>query len=529
MDYFRDKDGKPFIPLGLQVNNSSTGDPEMMDREMRALKLFGGNLLEAPVYWFRTEPEEGNFCFTDVDDLIHRCREENVSLILLWFGFNKNGHPTYVPEWVKLHPGKYRLALGPDKAPVASLSPLCQETLEADCRAFCAFMRHLREVDSSQHTVIAVQVENEIGLANTDLDYCDSSLTIYRKPVPENLRSIELEDSGIIPSGDTWKSRFGRHAHEAFMAWASASYVERLASEGKKIYDIPMLVNVMLGENSFEEPGICYNSGAAVGRMLDIYKAAAPSIDLLCPDMYVSAREHYLRIIRRYARKDNPLFIPESLPEGIANAMNLMEAFGNHGCIGMAGFGGSGTLDVNGELLPEAREVALSFRAVRNISPLLIRYRGTGRIHAIVQQEFMDRQYIRLENYHVEAKFINQIPGRTSSRINTHDPANQDVLEARGRAILVQTDDHEFYLAGCGVRVDFRLRPDPMKEESFPQLLSRENGTLNFLSVEEGHFAGDQWIIDRFRNGDEANFELYVHRGEIVRIRLNSAVFQFER
>ena len=32
---------------------------------------------------------------------------------------------------------------------------------------------------------------------------------------------------------------------------------------------------------------------------------------------------------------------------------------------------------------------------------------------------------------------------------------------------------------------------------------------------------GDAWICDRYRNGDESNFELYVHRGEIVRIRLN--------
>lgn len=525
MDFFRDRNGKPFIPLGLQVNNSSTGDREMLDREFRALELFEGNLLEAPVYWFRTEPEEGVYDFSDVDDLLFRCREAKVSLILLWFGFNKNGHPTYVPEWVKLRPEVYRLAAGPDGAPVASLSPLCEATREADCRAFCALMEHLKEADEECRTVIGVQVENEIGLANTDLDYNETALEIYRRPVPEILRGIELEDSGVTPSGDTWKSRFGRHAHEAFMAWAGACYVERLASAGKKIYDLPALVNVMLGENEFEEAGICYNSGAATGRVLDIYKAAAPSVDLLCPDMYIPERERYLRVIRRYARKDNPLFIPECSPSGIASAMNLMEAFGEAGCIGLAGFGGSGTLDTQGELLPEAQEVAMSFRAIRALSPLLIRFHGTGRVHAVVQQEFMNWQYIRLENYHIEAKFINRLPGRTSSRINTHDPANRDVLEARGRAILIQTNDHEFYLAGCGVRVDFRRRPDPLAEDSFRQLQSRQNGTLNFLSVEEGHFDGDQWVCDRVRNGDEANFELYVHRGEAVRIRLNPAVF----
>ena len=522
MSVFLDDHGNPFLPLGLQVNNSSTGDPEMLDREMAALKLFHGNVLEAPVYWFKSEPEQGVFDFSDLDDLVRRCREAEVFLIPLWFGFNKNGHPNYAPEWVKLHPETYHLAKGPDGADVASLSPLCEATREADCRAFCALMRHIAELNRERRTILAVQVENEIGLANTDMDYAATGL--YQQPVPAVLDGIELEDSGVEPAGTSWKSRFGRHAHEAFMAWASACYVEQLAAAGKAICSLPMIINVRLGENGFEEAGLCYNSGAAVGRVIDIYKAAAPSVDLICPDMYISSREQYRRVLNRYARQDNDLFIPESSPVGIANAMNMMEAFGDFGCIGMCCFGGSQTLDLEGNLLPEARLAAESMHALRAISPLLLKYRNTGRVHAIVQQEFMDRQYIRLENYHIEAKFINRIPGRTSSRINTTDPANRDVLEARGRAILVQSDEHEFYLAGCGVRVDFRHLPDPLAENSFPVLMSRQNGTLNFLSVEEGHFEGDAWVCDRYRNGDESNFELYVHRGELVRIRINPAV-----
>ena len=523
MKLFHDRAGKPFLPLGLQVNNSSTGDPVMLEREMRALELFGGNLLEAPIYWFRTEAEPGVFNFADVDDLLNRCRAAGVHLILLWFGYNKNGHPTYAPEWVKLHPETYRLAKGPDGADVASLSPLCEATLEADARAFAALMAHLKAADGEEGTVLAVQVENEIGLANTDLDYDPAVLEIYRRPVPEALRGIQLEDSGVEPGGDSWKSRFGRHAHEAFMTWATASYVERMAQAGKAEYDLPMLVNVMLGENGYEEAGACYNSGGAVGRVLDLYKAAAPSIDLLCPDIYVSARREYRRVAGRYAREDNPLFVPESSPHGIANAMNMMEAFADFGCIGYACFGGSGTLDIQGQLLPEAVPVAESFRAVRGVMPLLLRYHGTGRVHALVQQEFMDRQYLRLAHYHVEAKFINRLPGRTSSFINTLDPANSDVLTARGRALLIQTGEDEFFLSGCGVRVDFRRRPDPEMENSYPLVQSRQNGTLNFLSVEEGHFEGEKWVCERYRNGDEANFEVYVHRGETVRIRLNPA------
>ena len=521
MDFFRDANGKPVLLLGLQVNNSSTGDPEMLDREVQAVRYFHGNLLEAPLYWFRTEREPGVFDFTDFDALIRRCREAGLYLILLWFGASKNGHPNYVPEWVKLHPETYHIAMSRDGGHVPSLSPHCAATLEADSRAFAALLRHLKEVDGDTHTVMAVQVENEMGLANTDMDYSPQAQALYRQPVPRVLWDVTLEDCGVVPSGSSWKSRFGRYAHEAFEAWSHARYMNAVAEAGKAEYDLPMLINVMLGEQGYEEAGACYNSGAAVGRVLDIYRRAAPAIDLICPDMYEPDRDRYRRVLGRYARADNPLFIPESAPAGLANAMNLMEAFGDFGCIGMAGFGASGTLDNSGALLPEAETVAQSFRAVQSLAPLLIRYHGTGRIHAITQREFADRQYICLPDWHIEAKFINRMPGRTSSRVNTHDPANADVLSARGRGLLIQTGENEFFLAGCGIRADFRHRPDPLLEDSYPLLQSRQNGTLNFLTVEEGHFEGDAWVVDRYRNGDESNFELWVHRGEAVRIRLN--------
>lgn len=522
MDFFRDKEGRPILPLGLQVHNSSTGDPIMMDREIAAVKAYGGNLLEAPVYWFRIEREEGVWDFADVDDLIARCRANDLHLIILWFGTSKNGHPNYVPEWVKLHPETYRIARGRDGGCVASLTPCCEATLAADSRAFARLMAHLREVDGEARTVLAVQVENEMGLANTDLDYDPETLRLYREPVPACLDGVVLEDSGVTPGGDTWRSRFGRHAHEAFMAWAHARFMNEVARAGKAEYRLPMLINVMIGEQGYEEAGGCYNSGAAVGRVLDIYAAAAPDIDYIGPDMYVPDRQRYLRVIGRYARPDNPLFIPESPWGGEANAMNMMEAFADYGCVGMACFGGSSAIGADGKLLPEAKPVAESMRAVLGVAPLLIRYRGTGRVHALVQQEFMDKQYLRLDKWHVEAKFISAAPGRwgMGSFINTRDPQNTDIFTARGKALLIQTGEDEFYLSGSGVKVDFRRRPDPLCEDPYPQLMSRQSGTLNFLSVEEGHFEGDRWVCDRYRNGDESNFELFVHRGQTVRIRL---------
>lgn len=50
------------------------------------------------------------------------------------------------------------------------------------------------------------------------------------------------------------------------------------------------------------------------------------------------------------------------------------------------------------------------------------------------------------------------------------------------------------------------------------------DGQFNFLLVEEGHFEGEEWITDYERNGDEANFAVYVHGGQAVRIRLNPSM-----
>ena len=523
MNDFLTKQGKPTLFLGLQTQNSTTGDPELLAREIAAVHLMGGNLLEAPVYWCSVEPQMNDFCFDSVKNLIDRCREAGLSLILLWFGTSKNGHPNYVPEYVKTDPVTYRLAQARNGSHIASLSPHCAATLARDQHAFCKLMGFLAEYDRQTQTVVMVQVENEMGLANTDRDYSPEAQAQYEAGVPDCLMGITLEDMGVEPSGTGWKSRFGRHAHEAFTAYYHASYVQQIASAGKAIYPLPMMYNVMLGEQGIEEAGLCYSSGAAVGRVLDIYKAVAPAIDLICPDMYVPDREQYLRVCARYTRPDNALFIPESPSLGVANALNMMEAFARFGCTGMCFFGANYMLDNQGALLPDAVELARSMQAVANVAPLLIRMRGTGNVHALVQQEFMEKQYLRLPRYHVEATFISACSARygLGSHINPHDPENGDLFTTRGRALLIQTGGDEFFLSGAGVKVDFIKRPDPTEEDSFPHLTSRQSGTLNFLSVEEGHFDGDQWVVDRLRNGDESNFALYVHRGQVVRIRLN--------
>lgn len=556
---FTDKNGKPVMPVGLQAHNSSTGSA-LIRKSLRALELFGGNTLEAPVYWNQIEKTEGTYDCTLVRNLIDEVRNAGKYLVILWFGMSKNGHPNYVPEYVKLHPEIYHIAKGHDLAPVASLSPHCGATRDRDCAAFAEMMRFLRKYDQEEKTVLAVQIENEMGYANTDRDYSEEAEADYRKEIPEELegctipgafddlrdktqgeekrkREQEEKQSGRLTEENRqngkqpanqqispWKTQFGRYSHEAFSAWYTARYIETLAKAGKEIYPLPLYTNVMVGESGFEEAGFCYNAGAGVSRVLDIWKKAAPDLDVIAPDIYNPARRDYCRICASYARPDNPLFVPESPIRGQANAMNMILAAGEYGAEGIACFGAEEALNENGELNPESEDTALSMRILAKAAPLLIRYHGTGRIHAFAQEEFEEYRYLKLPEYHVTMRYTSSQEQKYGYSIDIFSESGRKKTKVRGRAILVQTAPEEFYLCGAGAMAEFIQRPSPESERSYAQMSSRQSSQLNFLSVEEGHFEENRWVCDFIRNGDETNFAQYVLDGQMIRIRLNPKV-----
>lgn len=523
-DFLKDKHGNPFMVVGVQAHNSSTGTP-LIQKAIQVVREYGGNCLEAPVYWYRLEPEMDCYDMSLVKGLIDEVRSAGLKLIILWFGTSKNGHPNYVPEYIKQDSKKYHIAKGADGAPVASLSPHCINTLERDAKAFGKLMEFLKEYDKETRTVLAVQIENEMGYANTDMDYSEEARKAYMQEVPECLRGISLEDSGAETLKNDnlspWRKQFGRYAHEAFSAWYHAKYIGRIAQTGKDIYDLPLLTNVMVGEQGYEEAGLCYNAGAAVGRMLDIWKAGAPALDFIGPDIYNQNRREYTRICKRYDRNDNPLFIPESPLFGEANAMNALLAVADFGAIGICGFGAEHALNADGKLMEQCRDMAVTMQTIANMAPLLIRYRKTGAIYAVAEEEFENSRYVKLNDYHVIAHFIHTGRPHLGYTQEPTDWMGKDKTQIRGRALLVQTGEHEFFAGGAGVSFDFIKRPPADEENSFPLLSSRQSGQLNFLSVEEGHFDGGEWVVDFIRNGDETNFSHYVLDGQVIRIRLN--------
>ena len=88
--------GKPFYSLGIQTHNSSSSTPEYLQYSWNAAKKIEANTVAVPVSWELFEPREGEFREAFVTDIISQARENNLKLILLWFGTWKNGTMEYL-------------------------------------------------------------------------------------------------------------------------------------------------------------------------------------------------------------------------------------------------------------------------------------------------------------------------------------------------------------------------------------------------------------------------------------------------
>ena len=523
---FKDRDGSPIYVLGLQTHNSSFCCDEMIDAAIEAVKKYHGNTLEVPIYWYKTEPSEGVYDFSEVEKLIERVRSASLKLVLLWFGSSKNADITYMPEWVKADPERFWLAQGPDGQVTAQISPFCTECYEADKRAFVELMKTVKRVDEEYRTVIAVQVENEIGIYPLDRCYSRAAQAEFDKGVPDALMDLVIPDSGARDKGRDWYEHFGRHAHEVFTCWSFAKVIENIASAGKRVYNLPMYLNAVVGELRQELAGQSYSSGSPVGRMIDVYKRGAPSISICAPDVYLPHKSGYLRICASHTRPDNPLFIPETGTSGDAFAVNILHAAADFGAIGICGFGAEHVLKTDGELVDEARPVADSMQMLSMMAPALLRYGGTDRIFAVSQDEYQSLRHVLRKKWHITFNFTNR-NGKGyllgyNMRVCHRLADDHSLFDQRGRAIVYEANDDEFFIAGVGFTARFLRRADPYDTRPYANYMSRASTELAALTIEEGHFDSDlNWVCEFVRRGDEVDCGAFVYPGIILRVKLN--------
>ena len=91
-----------------------------------------------------------------------------------------------MPEWIKSDAKISRQITAYGKL-LDVMSPNSRANLGADKHAFAALMRHIREMDSTQHTVIMMQVGDESGGIGTVRDYSAAAQKLSAANVPESL------------------------------------------------------------------------------------------------------------------------------------------------------------------------------------------------------------------------------------------------------------------------------------------------------------------------------------------------------
>ena len=94
-------DGKPYLVLGGETDNTASSSLEYMDTVWPKLAKMNLNTVLVGIGWDWVEPVEGKYDFTLVDGLLTGARKNNLHLMFLWFGSWKNGLSSFAPEWVK--------------------------------------------------------------------------------------------------------------------------------------------------------------------------------------------------------------------------------------------------------------------------------------------------------------------------------------------------------------------------------------------------------------------------------------------
>jgi len=194
---------------------------------------------------------------------------------------------------------------------------------------------------------------------------------------------------------------------------------------------------------------------------MDIYKAAAPDIDMLSPDIYLT---NYKEVTAMYVRDDNPLLVPETR----LIAGRGFYSFAEHDAIGFSPFGiEDGVNDF---------EFVQAYKVLNELQPLILKYQGTGKMRGILKENNEKEETIVMGDY--------------TFKINYNGK--------KSFGLIIQTNTDEFIMAGMGDMVT----------------VSNVNPKIQgYIGLRwEGSIENDTWKTTRLLNGDEG--------GGVDRIRI---------
>jgi hypothetical protein len=281
---------------------------------------------------------------------------------------------------------------------------------------------------------------------------------------------LAWKNNGMKSAG-SWEEVFGpgMQTEEFFMAWAFARYVDAVAEAGKREYALPMYVNAALTKPG-QRPGQ-YPSAGPLPHLFDIWKAGAPSIAMLSPDVY---QKNFAAWITRFDSPGNAVFIPETANS--QSPVNAFYAFGAHHAMGYSPYSPE-TISH-----PQENEMSEAYGMLDELTPLILDGQAKGTLAGVILDSAAQSAVVTIGDYVFTIRHEYSWP--YASRREGEEP------RYGGMVIMLAPD--EFCFAGTGLVVTFQPK-------------QHSGRTVGIVRADEGVFKKGKWVPDRRMNGDQTH------------------------
>jgi hypothetical protein len=471
-------DGRPFTVLAVEIPwwdliyGRYKETETAYDNLYPAAEKIGLNALKVPIKWSMVEPEKGVYDFSYIDHAKGMAEKHHLKVVLNWFGHYASGDGTiygnltgelYAPMYIVNDEQTYpRAADGDGVIHHNAASYDYEPIIDREIAAFRAFMQHIKQVDSQTHTILMIQVENEIAVFGMDR----KNPKMWRDHSPA--ANKRFADNGFT---DDLK----------FSAWdLSYNWIRRITDGGAEVYPIPFFHNYVGGEIAD------WMIGGAPGEDVQTYLQNCPHISFIGVNSYFCAewRPDYscgLESEATVTELREPLFryrVGRNLPAITEINSGLSPITSRLAYIAVGEFGAPifapWALTVS---YPESNQpYVLSGGTLAN-GAYALRDTYSSLTKALPQISY----YATTEKLKV---FMSRSPGQRFSTTETINGFPVTVTgENNGQAIIIHPSAHEFLLVGYRANVSFT---DPAFQ--WP--------VMKQIRVERVYWAGDHWNLD---------------------------------
>jgi hypothetical protein len=227
-----------------------------------------------------------------------------------------------------------------------------------------------------------------------------------------------------------------------------------------------------------------YPSGGPLPHLFGIWKAGAPTIDFMAPDIYFPG---FAGWCERYRRADNPLFIPETRNSEEA-AVNALYAAGQQ-ALGVSPFAIDEIAPTAGAALTRAYQLIAALALVLSAAP-------AGGTAGVLLDKDTPTAKLALGGFALTVSHDYTFPWSSAAR--------NDAVWPQAGGLIVALGDDEFLVAGNGVIVTFA--------PAVPGL----PGAAGIERIDEGRYENGRFVVTRRLNGDET------HQGRQLRLPMGS-------